>query len=174
MRLFIAVPLPPDILRAVSCARVALEDYGASGRFVPRENYHVTLHFLGETNAFADAADAVCAASRDIQPFVLRLGGYGAFGGEGAHTGYVSVSCDGEELGKLYESLESALWECGFSHNHSRLVPHITLGRNITGDRGFVLKQGRAAFTATEVVLYESRNVGGVMRYTAVHRERFV
>ena len=35
MRLFIAIPLPPDVLRTVSRARVALEQYGATGRFVP-------------------------------------------------------------------------------------------------------------------------------------------
>ena len=38
MRLFIAIPLPPDVMRAAASARVALENYGAKGRLVPREN----------------------------------------------------------------------------------------------------------------------------------------
>lgn len=172
MRLFIAIPLPPDILRALAAARAALEAYGASGRFVPRENYHITLHFLGETGALKDIADAMRVSSRDIRPFVLRLKDYGSFQADGSHTGFVSVGCDGGELNKLYESLESALWERGFSKNRGRLAPHITLGRKIEGDAGFVLPPQKAAFTANTLVLYESRNVRGQMEYTPLHREK--
>lgn len=173
MRLFIGIPLPPDIRRAVWGAKTLLEAHGAKGRFVPAENYHVTLHFIGETDALGDAADALRSAARDIRPFVLRLGGYGAFGGEGAHTGYVSVSCDGAELQRLYESLSYALRERGLVKGHEKFVPHITLGRAIAGDAGFILEQRPAAFTANEVVLFESERIGGGMRYTPVHRERF-
>ena len=171
MRLFIAIPLPPDILRALAAARNALEEHGASGRLVPRENYHITLHFLGETDALKDIVDAMREAVRDIRPFVLRLKDYGTFKTDGSHTGFVNVSCDGGELDRLYESLESALWERGFSRNRGRLTPHITLGRKIEGDEGFVLPPQKAAFTANAVVLYESRSVRGQMEYTILHRE---
>ncbi len=171
MRLFIAIPLPPDIIRAVASARVALEAHGASGRFVPRENYHITLHFLGETNELKDITDALREAVRDIKPFVLRLRDYGSFKTDGSHTGFVNVTCDSDELDKLYETLESALWERGFSRNRGRLTPHITLGRKIEGDEDFVLPPQKAAFTANAIGLYESRNVKGQMRYTMLHRE---
>lgn len=171
MRLFIGIPLPPDILRAVSSARIALEESGASGRFVPRENYHITLHFLGETNELADAVEALREAIRDIRPFVLRLGGYGSFKTDGSHTGFVSVSCDSGELSRLYETLESALWERGFSKNRGKLSPHITLGRKIEGDEGFELPPQKAAFMANAIVLYESRSENGKMNYAQLHRE---
>jgi 2'-5' RNA ligase len=174
LRLFIAVPLPPDILRAAARARVLLEEYGAAGKFIPRENYHVTLHFLGETDRLMEAADAISEACKDIRPFVLRLDGYGSFKSEKSHTGFISVSCDGDELNKLYESLEAALWERGFVKNRGRLTPHITLGRRIEGDEGFTLPPCNAAFTANMVSLYESRNENGVMRYTSLHRERLI
>lgn len=171
MRLFFAIPLPPDILREVTRARVALEQFGACGRLVPRENYHITLHFLGETNALADATDALHEAVRDIRPFVLRLKGYGSFKTDGSHTSFLQVSCDSDELNRLYESLESALWERGFSKNRGRLTPHITLGRRIEGDEGFELPPQNAAFTVNTVVLYESRSERGQMVYTPIHRE---
>ena len=174
MRLFIAIPLPPDITRALAAARVALEAQGATGRFVPRENYHITLHFLGETDALKDIADAMRQAVRDIRPFVLRLKEYGSFKTDGSHTGFVNVTCDSEELNLLYESLESALWERGFSKNRGRLTPHITLGRKIEGDEGFSLPPLKAAFTANTVVLYESRSDHGQMIYTPIHREMFL
>lgn len=171
MRLFIAISLPPDITRALSASRVALEAYGATGRFVPRENYHITLHFLGETDALHDVTDAMRQAVRDIRPFVLRLKEYGSFKTDGSHTAFVNISCDSEELNRLYESLEAALWERGFSKNRGRLTPHITLGRKIEGDEGFVLPPQKAAFTANMVVLYESRSERGQMQYTPLHRE---
>ena len=171
MRLFIAIPLPPDILRAVAAARVALEAHGANGRFVPRENLHITLHFLGETDALKDITDAMHAAVRDIKPFVLRLKEYGSFKTDGSHTGFLNVTCEDDELNRLYESLESALWERGFSRNRGRLTPHITLGRKIEGDEGFVLPPVKAAFTANSVILYESSSVRGQMVYTPLHRE---
>ena len=172
MRLFFAIPLPPDVMRAVSSARVALESYGAKGRLVPRENYHITLHFLGETDQLAETADAIRDAVRDIRPFVLRLKEYGSFKSEGSHTGCVSVTCDNEELNRLYESLESALWERGFSKNRGRLTPHITLGRGMDGDEGFVLPPQKAAFTANTVSLYESRSERGSLQYVVLHSER--
>ena len=172
MSLFIAIPLPPDITRALSADRAALEAHGAAGRFVPRENYHVTLHFLGETSALKDITDAMHEAVRDIHPFVLRLREYGSFKTDGSHTGFVGVSCDSEELNRLYETLESALWERGFSKNRGRLTPHITLGRKIEGDDGFVLPPQKAAFTANSLVLYESTSERGQMVYTPVHREK--
>lgn len=172
MRLFIAIPLPPDVMRAAASARVALENYGAKGRLVPRENYHITLHFLGETDRLAEAADAIREAVRDIHPFVLRLKDYGSFKSEGTHTGFLSLTCDSDELDRLYESLESALWERGFSKNRGRLTPHITLGRGIEGDEGFTLPPQKAAFTANTVSLYESRSERGIMKYTPLHTER--
>ena len=174
MRLFIAIPLPPDITRALAAARVALEAQGATGRFVPRENYHITLHFLGETDALKDIADAMRQAVRDIRPFVLRLKEYGSFKTDGSHTGFVNVTCDSEELNLLYESLESALWERGFSKNRGRLTPHITIGRKVEGDEGFVMPPQKAAFTANTVVLYESRTERGQMVYAPLHREMLV
>lgn len=174
MRLFIAIPLPPDITRALSAARVALEASGATGRFVPRENYHITLHFLGETEALKDITDAMREAACDIRPFVLRLREYGSFKTDGSHTGFVSVSCDNDELNRLYETLESSLWERGFSKNRGRLTPHVTLGRKIEGDEGFVLPPQKAAFTANTIVLYESRSERGEMKYNILHREMFI
>ena len=82
------------------------------------------------------------------------------------------MSCDSEELNRLYETLESALWERGFSKNRGRLTPHITLGRKIEGDDGFVLPPQKAAFTANSLVLYESTSERGQMVYTPVHREK--
>ena len=83
------------------------------------------------------------------------------------------LNLDSEVQNKFYETLEQALWDRGFSKNHARLVPHITIGRSIRGDEGFTCPRNEA-FTADSMILYESRNVKGSMEYTPVHKESFL
>ena len=163
LRLFIAIALPPDIRRAAADTAARLRAHGAEGRFVPPENYHITLRFIGESNALCEAAEAMHSAARDCRPFLLRLSDYGAFSGKSeSSTGFVTVRDDQGELRRLYETLEAALWERGFDRGRSRLMPHITLGRSITGDTGFACPRNEA-FTAQGMTLYESQSVRGQM-----------
>ena len=172
MRLFIAIPVPPDIRRAVRDVSVRLQKKGAEGRFVPERNYHVTIHFIGESTSLSDIADAMREAACDARPFLLRLKDYGSFDSRNGNTGFVRVEDESGELQNLYETLEQALWDRGFSKNRSRLVPHITIGRSIKGDGGFTCPRNES-FTADSMILYESRNIRGEMEYTPVHKESF-
>lgn len=173
MRLFIAIPIPPDIRRAVADTAEKLRAYGANGRFVPPRNYHVTMHFIGESNALVDAVEAMRLAARDTRPFLLRLTDYGTFSGKKEHgTGYVGLCGETGELNALYESLEAQLWERGFVRGRSSLTPHITVARSVSGDEGFTCPRNEA-FRAQELVLYESIQDGDNIIYTALHRERF-
>lgn len=171
MRLFIAVPVPTDIRRAVAERKERLKAAGGSGRFVIEENYHITLHFIGESDDLMGAAEAMREAVYDARPFLLRLTDYGFFPTGSGNTGYIGVSDETGELSALYETLEDALWDRGFSKNRSRLVPHITIGRNITGDGAFSCP-GKEAFTANSIVLYESRIGKRGPEYLPVHKER--
>ena len=48
VRLFIGILLPRAVRDSVAESARLLEQHCAAGRFVPRENYHLTLAFLGE------------------------------------------------------------------------------------------------------------------------------
>ena len=125
MRLFIAVPLPKDVQRAVYTAEEGLRVLSTAGRFVPAGNFHITLRFLGETNALADIAAAMHEAVKDARPFLLRLGTLGSFTHGGARTSYLSVTGDLDELFRIRETLEAALFEYGFAGGKVRFSPHI-------------------------------------------------
>lgn len=172
MRLFIAIELPESVRRAVAGTSDALRAFGARGRFVPAENYHVTLRFIGESNALSDLADAMRDAACDCRPFALHLNGYGAFSGSGGNTGFVRVAGDKEELFRLYETLEAALCDRGFGRGRGRFVPHITLGRNIVGDEGLCSSPGES-FSVRQITLFESRRERGGVLYVPLHRQPF-
>ncbi len=174
MRLFIAVPLPKDVQRAVYTAEEGLRSVSASGRFVPFGNHHITLRFLGETNALADVAAAMHEAVRDARPFTLRLGALGSFTHGGARTSYLSVTGDLDELNRIHETLEAALYEYGFAGGKVRFSPHITLARAVEFSRDLsAVRVPNAAFAVRSIVLFESVNENGRMVYTPVHTETF-
>ncbi len=173
MRLFIAVPLPKDVQRAVYVAEEGLRSASTAGRFVPAGNFHVTLRFLGESSALADIAAAMHEAVKDARPFVLRLGGLGSFTHGGARTSYLSVTGDLEELNRIRQTLESALYEYGFAGGKVRFSPHITLARAVEHGDVSRIHIPNAAFTVRSIVLFESTNENGRMVYTPVHTETF-
>ena len=173
MRLFIAVPLPRDVQRAVYTAGEGLRASSSAGRFVPAGNYHITLRFLGESSALADIAAAMHEAVRDARPFQLRLGTLGSFTHGGARTSFLSVTGDLDELNRIHQTLEASLFEYGFAGGKVRFTPHITLARAVEhGDLSRVFVPN-AAFTVRSIVLFESTNERGRMVYTPIHTESF-
>lgn len=179
MRLFIAIELDNAMRRELAAVAKALRERSCGGRFVPEENLHVTMHFIGESNDLAGAVEAMRQSCSGIRPFELRLGSYGFFekNGSGGKTSFVSVEGDLNELGILHETLESALADRGFSRDMKRFRPHITLGRSVEHDE-LVTSELKAiplsaAMTVTGLTLFESTRVRGGMVYTPLHRERF-
>ena len=179
MRLFIAIELSNEMRSRLGGIAKTLRERSCGGRFVPLENMHVTMHFIGESNDLAGAAEAMRESCRGIRPFTLKLGGYTYFAGSGSSgkTSVVEVTGDLDELGILKETLESALADRGFSQDRKRFRPHITLGRNVEHDelvteelRGIRLEAG---MTVTGLTLFESQRVKGGMVYLPLHREKF-
>ncbi|MBQ6703924.1 MAG: hypothetical protein IJN08_03830, partial [Clostridia bacterium] len=77
----------------------------------------------------------------------------------------------------MYESLESALSDRGFSRERKQFTPHITLGRSVELDE---LCMGEleelcpnASMQVRSITLFESTREGSRMVYTPLHREKF-
>lgn len=182
MRMFIALPLPPDVQRALYAAQAQLRQVACGGRYVPKENFHITLHFIGKSKDLAGAAAACDEAVRGIKPCLLRLAGFARFEQAGKYTAIINLEGDLQELRRLHETLVSALMERGFplSGGHKRFTPHITLARALSAGENkdaylhlrLDAKEG-AAFTANQLVLYQSENRQGAMVYTPLHRSAF-
>ncbi len=178
MRLFIAIELNNEMRAELASISKALRERSCGGRFVPNENFHITMHFIGESNDLAGAVEAVRTACRGIRPFRLSLGRYGFFEKSGSgKTSIVEVGGDLGELGILHETLESALADRGFSREFKRFRPHVTLGRNVDHDELVTQELKQIPLSASTLVtgltLFESARVKGNMVYTPLHRESF-
>ncbi|MDO4568047.1 MAG: RNA 2',3'-cyclic phosphodiesterase [Clostridia bacterium] len=176
MRLFIAIALPERMRRELARVKIDLQRRSESGRFVPPGNFHVTLHFIGESERLADAVSAMREAVRGIRPFQLALGEYSSFDRGGSVTSVVTVEGDMRELNALYESLQAKLGDYGFKREHRRFRPHITLGRGVVlhPDAEATLSQTRfeSSMRVNAITLYESLRTQAGMEYVALHTER--
>lgn len=173
MRLFIAIPLPKDIARVVQASGEELRKACAAGRFVPAGNHHITVRFLGESNALSDIASAMDDAVCDARPFLLRLEGYGTFDRGSTKTGIIRVGGDQGELSRMHETLEAALLDRGFVRGRGRFEPHITLARTVEAPDGFSPFVQKEAFWAHSLVLFESRSENGRPVYAPLHTAAF-
>ncbi|MDD3400523.1 MAG: RNA 2',3'-cyclic phosphodiesterase [Eubacteriales bacterium] len=173
MRLFIAVPLQKDVQRSVYAYQSKIEQVSSQGRFVPLGNHHITLRFLGQSDALYDITSAMHEAVKDARPFLLHLGEYGYFTHGGARTSYLTVTGELEEMYRIHTILETELWERGFDKGKGRLKPHITLARGVEhGDIGDI-QIPNDGFRIGSIVLCESQNQRGRQIYTPIHTESF-
>ncbi len=125
MRLFVGLELPWAVRE-----RLSLLAGGVPGaRWVPVENYHLTLRFIGELPAHrAEEVDLALAALRGRR-FDLTLAGVGTFAKGGRETQlWVGVERS-PQLDHLQSKIETALQRRGLEPERRRFVPHVTLAR---------------------------------------------
>lgn len=177
MRLFIAIELPKSFKAELYRAQGELKALGAGGRFVPEENFHITLNFLGEQSDVYGLTSVMKQAVRGIRPFTLHLAKYGAFSHADGQVAYVNVAGELTELNVLRESLVSALLDGGFSCERKRFTPHITLGRAVAlppgAEESLKALSFNASLTVAGIALYVSERRESGMRYSVLHREKF-
>ena len=164
LRAFFAIDLPEAVR---TCASLAIETLRravpAGVRWTPAENQHLTLKFLGEiaedrVEALVGRASAKLAG---LAPVELALGGFGAFpSAREARVLWLGLARGGGALAKLARSLDSAARVVGVERERRPFSAHLTLGRLREPARVEIERlpaPESVAWTATEVVLYESR-----------------
>ncbi|MBY0331580.1 MAG: RNA 2',3'-cyclic phosphodiesterase [Acetobacteraceae bacterium] len=125
IRLFVALPLPATVKTQLSLLAGGIP----GARWVPPENYHLTLRFIGEVETWrAQEADEALAAIR-APGFALSLRGLGTFE-KGGRIGALWVGVERTEaLCFLQAKVETALQRAGFEPERRRFAPHVTLAR---------------------------------------------
>ncbi|MDW8315079.1 MAG: RNA 2',3'-cyclic phosphodiesterase [Rhodovarius sp.] len=162
LRLFVALPLP-DALRH-ELAALASGIPGA--RWVPEENYHLTLRFIGEVgHDRAHDVDEALASVR-AKPFDLTLSGVGIFERQGRVASLWVGAERSEGLTRLQAKVEGALCRIGLPPERRRFAPHVTLARTEGADpakvAAFVMRHNlyRAAPVRVESFTLFSSHLG--------------
>jgi RNA 2',3'-cyclic 3'-phosphodiesterase len=133
VRTFLAVELPPSLKAGLDRLR---SDFGdsASLKWSASSLLHITVRFLGSVHEsrMPDVEAAARAAAARVEPFHLSLAGLGAFPNERVpRVIWVGLARNAgyEELGRLFERVESELTAREFPPEERSFSPHITLAR---------------------------------------------
>ena len=126
MRLFIAVRLSDELQSEVVNTMHLLKKAGVKGNYVPKQNLHLTMAFIGDTK---DAA-AVKEAMQQVKykPFRLAFTEMGTFG-DLLWTGLKG----NHGLSAAVKDIRSALDSAGIEYDRKKFEPHITLIRKMSG-----------------------------------------
>jgi 2'-5' RNA ligase len=132
VRSFIAVNLPDTLKAEIGEITDRLRNAGPKARWVQSQNVHVTLKFLDEISddQVNPLIGAITAASGDLHPFALRLGGFGFFPNEHkARVFWVGIEAGLDELRLLANGIDKQTKPLGFKPEKRKFSAHLTLAR---------------------------------------------
>ena len=158
-RLFVALPLPEDVRDLL----VDAMDDSPELRWVPDDNLHLTLRFIGEVER--PLADDVAHALQQVRcdRFDLRLTGVGQFAQRNGGALWAAVE-PRDPIAALAAKVERACQSAGLEPERRAFHPHVTIARwnrRSAGAAQDFLERNRALrsnpFTAECFTLFESR-----------------
>jgi 2'-5' RNA ligase len=133
-RLFIAVTIPEEVKAKIAAAQAELHRVLPEGavRWTRREQFHLTLKFLGGVDAARVEAlgEAIRAACRGFSPLPLRAERVGFFPDlHRPRVIWVGVQDQAEQLPRLQAAVERATREYATEEREERFAGHVTLAR---------------------------------------------
>jgi 2'-5' RNA ligase len=163
MRLFVALPVPEDVADELLALQAGVPD----ARWVPAENFHVTLCFAGEVQG---------ASMRDLEeelsdiagpPFSVAIAGVEQLSSGKQPRILVATVEKSERLDWLQQKVAAVARNCGIEIERRKFRPHVTLARFGNGaETGHHLAQFMASHStfkagpwiADQFALYSSRS----------------
>ena len=124
IRCFLAIAIPEAVADEID----DIQDGLRGANWVPAENLHLTLVFLGDQDRHALADLDAQLSALSAPGFELTLTGLGSFGGREPRLVFANVS-DSESLRRLQAKTEGAARDSGIEVENRRYTPHVTLAR---------------------------------------------
>ncbi|HZL29704.1 MAG TPA: RNA 2',3'-cyclic phosphodiesterase [Pseudolabrys sp.] len=163
-RLFTGIEIPSGIALALDMLRGGLP----GARWIDRENYHITLRFIGDVNDTAAHEAAQVLGRIERSAFDLHFDGLTSFDGRKPRAVVASVVPE-QALLDLQVEQERLMRRIGLEPEARKYTPHVTLARlrssssldvaDYLAARGYFRT---APFQVSEFVLFSARaSTGG-------------
>ncbi len=171
MRVFIAIPLTQNIKNDLSRIQIDLKTCGAEIKWVPSENTHLTLKFLGEINEITlnKIIGAIEETMQNHEKFKIGLSDAGAFP-DAIHPKviWIGVKEGKNKVENIVYALEKKIESLGIPREKRPFSCHITLGRTKSSRNSRELMERldnlrdnlykeNLSFTAEEITIFKSR-----------------
>ena len=161
MRLFIAIQLSEEMRKALVDCLHDMKKQGVEGNYVPAQNLHLTLAFIGE---YRDPEQVKrILASVPLPAFRLALSEKGNFGN------ILWAGVKGNQKLKTYvRDLRAALKNAGIPFEDDRFTPHITLIRKVSARSPYQVHLPKAEMEVKRASLMKSETKNGKVTYREV------
>lgn len=176
MRLFYAITLPEPVKDALAGFSACLRDLSDKGRFTDRDNFHLTLAFLGEVSP--DRLEQAYDAMRSVScgSFPLSFSDFGRFHRGTREIWWVGVDAS-DALNHMQAQLAAAVRLAGFALADQPYRPHLTLGRDIlpkpgADPRPLAGDLPSLSMRVGTISLMESARINGRLAYTPIRTHR--
>lgn len=172
MRVFIALELPQKVKDNLERSMRQFADFATGGNFVPKENLHLTLHFLGNVQSSdliyvqsaMDSVKDLSAPTLAVTQFAMQ------------RTGDIvwAKIRQSTELTEVHDRLGEKLEKDNFEVEHRAYRPHVTLIRKKSFSLPFseVTKNVQvfnAPFGTNKLTLFESVFEQGKVSYRPIY-----
>lgn len=170
-RLFVALPVPEDVADEL----IPLQSGVPDARWIPAENFHITLCFAGDVQGgtMRDLEEELAdiAGSR----FPVGIAGVEQFSSGKQPRALVALVDKNDRLDRLRQKVSTVARNCGIEIERRKFRPHVTLARFPSGaETGHHIAQFMASHSgfragpwlADHFALYSSRAGGSGRIYT--------
>lgn len=162
VRLFVAVQLSEQMKNSLVEVMHDMKNQGVVGSYVPKQNLHMTLTFIGETDKRQQIQEIMSEIG--FQPFRIALTEAGNFG----DTQWIGVKGNQKLKGYVNE-LQKRLREEGIPFDGKKFTPHITLLRKTKASRPYTVKAPKLDMNVEKISLMKSEFKDG----KPVYKEMF-
>lgn len=132
MRLFIAIPLAPEIEAKIASLMTELKKHDGAVKWVEPNNLHFTLRFLGETTEakLPQLKSAISEIASRYQKIETKIDMLSAFPNlRQPRAIWCGIASGLEALKLIVSEIENAVITIGFSKEEKAFKAHLTLGR---------------------------------------------
>lgn len=167
MRIFIALLLPEETKSYLEQQKDKICHLCSGGNFSCRDNYHLTLRFLGEQKeeALEELTNALAKTAAKISPFELCLDKWGCFAKGEQNVLWIGLQKPLPKLDLLYAALQKQLKEVGYPPEQKPYSPHLTIARQVRFKEALPVLQQKHHFKAEKIALMESCRIDGRLTY---------
>lgn len=172
MRLFIAINFEEKVKEQLLAMIEMMRPFASRGRFVDKENLHLTLEFLGEVDEGQVSLIKESISTITQDSFCLKFTQVGFFKRPKGKIYWLGVE-QSEALMIIQKELREDLLAKGFEIEERPFFPHVTLGRKVKLDSGFSFDEINQLVdtmdcSVEKIDLMESRFVNGRLTYSVV------
>ena len=175
---FWAVKLPDAVKQSIHDELTNVQHIFQFQRFVHKEDYHITLAFLGaaDEQRLQEVIDLVGQAMTEENRFPLQIVGLNVFGNSKAPRILWGAVNEEERLYKVQAIVHQQCLAAGFTLESRPYHPHITIARKWSAPTQFdpqiltkynPFQEQPLCFTVNEIVLYKT-NVDQTPKYEPI------